>query len=154
MIESLFPLGISPYVVGGIFVGLGIGIPFILTGLVAGVSTVFTSTWSYIHSGKFFQREGFVQTRSWRIALILGLFTGGLVFLLSVAGGVPAVTDIHPVRLFIGGIIIGIGTRMSGGCTSGHGICGIAAFETVSVVATLTFLSVAIVVAHLTAYLF
>lgn len=133
--------------------GLGISIPFIFTGLVAGISTVFTSSWSYFLSGSFFHQEGFVKTRSWRITLALGLVTGGLMYYFFVANQVPVVTELHPLRLFFGGLIIGIGTRMSGGCASGHGICGNASLEKVSLLATLTFLSVAIVVAHLTTYI-
>lgn len=154
MIESLFPLGTEHYLVGGVLVGIGIAIPFLLTGLVAGASTIFTSSWSYFLSGWFFQKEGFVRTRSWRITLALGLITGGFVYYFFVNEGVAVVTEVHPLRLLFGGIIIGIGTRMSGGCASGHGICGNASLEKVSVVATLTFLLTAIVVAYLTRYFF
>ncbi len=65
--------------------------------------------------------------------------------------GSVEVTQIEWWRLLIGGMFVGIGARMSGGCTSGHGICGLAALEKVSLVATVTFLAVAIGVAHLTA---
>ena len=153
MIDVLFPLGLSQYLIGGLLVGVGISIPFILTGLVAGASTIFTASWSYFLPGWFFQREGFVATRSWRITLALGLMTGGSLYYLFVAEGSPTVTDINPVRLLLGGIIVGIGTRMSGGCASGHGICGNASLEKVSLVATITFLVTAIVVAHITSYL-
>lgn len=154
MIENLFPLGIDHYVIGGLLVGVGISIPFILTGLVAGASTIFTSSWSYFLSGWFFQKDGFVRTRSWRITLALGLITGGFLYYFFVNDGAAVVTEIVWQRLLLGGIIIGIGTRMSGGCASGHGICGNAALEKVSLVATITFLVTAIIVANLTAYLF
>lgn len=149
MFESLFPLGISHYIVGGAFVGLGIAIPFILTGLVAGVSTTFTSTWSYLCKGWFFQKENYISSRSWRIALLAGLMTGGFLYHVLVSGQWVVSTEVHAWRLFFGGMLIAIGARMSGGCTSGHAICGNAALEKVSFVATGVFLIVAIVVAHL-----
>lgn len=153
MIESLFPVGITDYALGGLFVGLGFAIPFILTGLVAGVSTTFTSTWSYIHSGWFFQKEHYIRSRGWRIALIAGLVTGGFIYFITVAHGVAATTEVGLLRLFFGGLLIAIGARMSGGCTSGHGICGNAALEKVSFLATGIFLLVAIIVAQVVSLL-
>lgn len=154
MIETLFPLGVSHYLLGGVLVGVGISIPFIFTGLVAGASTVFTSTWSYVHKGAFFQSPGFLSTRHWRLALTLGFMSGGLLYVAWLNGGTAVVTALEPWRLFLGGILIGIGTRMSGGCASGHGICGNAALEKVSFVATGTFLLVAILTANLVKFIF
>lgn len=152
MVESLFPLGIEEYVIGGLFVGLGIAIPFVLTGIVAGVSTTFTALWSYVHPGWFFQKEGYIQTRTWRIALVVGLMSGGFLYYLLMADS-PATTEVSIVRLFVGGILIGVGAKMSGGCTSGHAICGTAALEKVSFIATAVFLVVAIVVAHIVTFI-
>lgn len=154
MIESLFPLGVSQYLIGGALVGVGISIPFILTGLVAGASTVFTSTWSFCLKGSFFQREGFLKTRHWRLALTAGLVTGGFLYVSIINPDWSSVTEIEYWRLLLGGIIIGIGTRMSGGCASGHGVCGNAALEKVSMVATITFLTVAIITAQITSLIF
>ena len=146
MFAELFPLGLNHYILGGFLVGIGIAIPFIFTGTVAGVSTFFTSVWSYVHPGSFFQTEWYRQSRGWRWFLIGGLVSGGVIFMLW--HGVATPTSIEWWRLLLGGVLVGIGTRMGGGCTSGHGICGIASLEKVSVVATVIFLSVAIIVAH------
>jgi len=147
MFETLFPLGISQYAIGGLLVGIGIAIPFIFTGTVAGVSTFFTSTWSYVHKGSFFQSEWYRVSRSWRWFLIGGIVSGGLLY--AFLYGAVAPSQIEWWRLLAGGVLVGIGSRMSGGCTSGHGICGMASMEKVSLVATVTFLLVAILVAHL-----
>ncbi len=149
MLENLFPIGADHYIVGGVLVGLGIAIPFVLTGTVAGVSTFFTAAWSYVCPGSFFQTNWYRISRGWRWFLTAGLISGGALYLLW--SGSVEVTQIEWWRLLIGGMFVGIGARMSGGCTSGHGICGLAALEKVSLVATVTFLAVAIGVAHLTA---
>lgn len=152
MCMELFPLGIEHYIIGGLLVGVGIAIPFIVTGTVAGVSTFFTSVWSYVHPGSFFQTDWYKESRGWRWFLIGGLVSGGIVYFLWQGAATP--TSIEWWRLLLGGMLVGIGTRMSGGCTSGHGICGIASLEKVSVVATAIFLSVAIIVAHLVSIFF
>ena len=152
MIETLFPLGISQYVIGGLFVGAGISSIFILTGRVAGASTVFTSSWSYVLSGSFF--KGMSSTRNWRLALSLGIILGGLGYFFVIADGVATVTTLHPLRLFAGGVLVGIGTRMANGCASGHGICGNASFEKDSLVATVIFLTVGVITALVTSQLF
>ncbi len=151
MIETLFPIGVSHYLVGGALVGVGISIPYILTGLVTGVSTFFTSTWTYVLGGSYFQNPKLLKIRHERVALALGLMSGGLVYLYTLHGGDAFVTDISIYRLFFGGLLVGMGARMSGGCTSGHSICGIASLERVSVVATLTFLFTGIIIATITA---
>ena len=82
-----------------------------------------------------------------------GLMTGGLIYIVFFNNTSPVVTQVESWRLLLGGIIIGIGTRMSGGCASGHGICGNASLEKVSFLATLIFLTVAVVVAHLVTFI-
>ncbi len=152
MLETFFPLGVTNYALGGLLVGIGIAIPFIATGLVVGVSSFYTTAWSYVHKGWFFQTNWYLQSRGWKWFLVGGIISGGLVYLLLY--GPAATTAVPWWQLLAGGILVGIGTRMSGGCTSGHGICGIASLEKVSLVATLTFLTTAIVVALLTSKIF
>tara|TARA_B100000508_G_scaffold36168_2_gene27998 strand:+ start:12072 stop:12539 length:468 start_codon:yes stop_codon:yes gene_type:complete len=154
--ESLFPLGTNHYLLGGLLVGFGIALIYLMTGLVAGVSTTFTSTWSFLpgKENSFFKREKFVTSRSWRLSLVSGLVLGGLVYLLFVNGGEATTTALSPARLFIGGLLVGIGTRMAAGCPSGHGITGNAMLEKSSFVSTITFLVVGIVVALVTQTMF
>lgn len=152
MLETLFPLGISQYVVGGLLVGFGIAIPFIVTGTVAAITTFYTSAWSYVTKAAFFNTDYYLASRSWRWYLVVGLIGGGVMY--AYVNGMAPTTDVSWWRLFFGGIFVGIGARMGKGCTSGHSICGIAALEKVSVFATVVFLITAIAVALLTESLF
>lgn len=152
MYETLFPLGVSHYVLGGLLVGVGISIPFIFTGLVTGVSSFYAAVWSYVQQGWFFRSEWYLKSRSWKWFLMAGLLSGGFVYV--ALGGIASITEIVWWRLLLGGFLVGVGARMSGGCTSGHAICGLASLEKVSLVATAIFLTTAIVVALLTKNLF
>lgn len=152
MFETLFPLGVSQYIWGGLLVGIGTAIPFIFTGLVTGISSFYSAVWSYLHQGWFFQSDWYLKSRGWKWFLVAGLLSGGLVFVLI--NGPTVVTTLPWWRLLLGGFLVGVGARMSGGCTSGHAICGLASLEKVSVVATAIFLTVAIIVALLTEQFF
>ncbi len=63
------------------------------------------------------------------------------------------ITKVQPWRLLVGGFLVGLGTRYSRGCTSGHGVCGLASFNKDSLVAVITFLAVAVITANLVFYL-
>lgn len=154
MFETLFPLGVSHYLLGGLFVGLGIAFVFIMTGKVAGASTIFTSTWSYLLKGSWFHRSEFIETRDWRLLLALGLIMGGALWVILLNSGQNVLTEISWWRILLGGLLVGWGTRLSGGCASGHGICGNASLSKDSLVATLTFLLIGISVALLTSNFF
>lgn len=150
--ETLFPIGVNHYILGGVLVGVGISFIYIMTGLISGVSTTFTSTWSFLLHGEvsFFSREKFIASRWWRLSLVFGLVLGGLAYMFFINNGEATVTTLSLPRLFLGGILVGIGTRMAAGCPSGHGICGNAMLEKSSIVSTITFLAVGIIVALLT----
>jgi hypothetical protein len=148
MLDTAFPLGVQHYLWGGILIGVGVGLIFVLTGAVSGMSTVFTTTWSFFSRGRFFQQERYVASRLWRLVLAAGLILGALLWwlLYGPPGGVQ--TGVAWWQLLAGGFLVGLGARMSNGCTSGHGICGLASLQLPSLLAVLTFLATAIVVAN------
>lgn len=81
----------------------------------------------------------------WRLraALVVGMATGPLVYLLA-TGRMPVIDlPIPNLAVVIGGLIVGIGASYGGGCPSGHGVCGIARFSRRSMVATVTFMATA-----------
>ena len=144
----MFPLGIEPYLMGGILVGIGASFIYITTGLHATQSSFFTTTLSWISKRKHFQRLSNLQERGWRVTLALGLIVGALIHTVFFSGGSFFATTVSLARLVIGGFLVGIGTRLSGGCTSGHGISGLASLSTTSLYAVMTFMGVAILTAN------
>ncbi|WP_306058453.1 YeeE/YedE family protein [Natronococcus wangiae] len=163
-----FPNGISHYAIGGLLVGLETAVIYLGTGIPAGASTFLESTLSYGSSLSRFQQ--YRPSRDWRLVFTLGIVAGAAIYaatfqtaLLSSGlhrsattgelreiGGVTIwLTDVQPWRLFLGGVLIGIGTRLGKGCTSGHGVCGVGSASSASVVGVATFLLIAIGVAQL-----
>jgi uncharacterized membrane protein YedE/YeeE len=148
---TLFPLGWQHYLLGGAFIGVGAGLLFILTGRIGGMSTVFSSTWSFVVNKPFFQQARFTESRNWRLVYALGLILGAFVWWLGFAGGVAETTAVPVWQLLLGGFFVGYGARLGNGCTSGHGICGLGSMQLPSLFAVLTFMATAFLTANLMA---
>lgn len=117
---------------GGMLVGLASALMLAGNGRIAGISGIV---------GGFL--EG-AEGRSWRGTFILGLLLGGLALRVVMPASLPGTAiDSLPV-LIIAGLLVGFGTRLGGGCTSGHGICGISRLSTRSLLATAMFMGSAI----------
>jgi uncharacterized membrane protein YedE/YeeE len=144
-LEALFPNGVQRYVLGGLLVGLGTAAIYVGSGRIAGASTFLESTLSYVSSLPRF--EQFAHSRDWRVVFTLGIVSGGVAYLLVT--GEPFVTEVQWWRLLGGGVLVGVGTRVGKGCTSGHGVCGVGSRSTASLVGVVTFLAVAIGTAQL-----
>jgi hypothetical protein len=155
MIETLnlFPLGWSHYLLGGLSIGAGVALLFILTGLVGGMSSVFSSTWSYVVRRPFFQQERFTSSRQWRLIYAAGLLLGAGIWWWLLGDGEPLRTEVPPWMLLLGGVLVGYGARLGNGCTSGHGICGLGSMQWPSLAAVLTFMATAIVTANVVGWL-
>ncbi|MGM0604995.1 MAG: YeeE/YedE family protein [Halobacteriota archaeon] len=145
-VGELFPNGISRYAIGGFFVGLGVAVIYLGTGIIAGASTSLESTLSYVSSRARFQQ--YRASRDWRVVFALSTVAGAAVYALAFQDGIWT-TDVQLWRLFVGGVLVGIGTRVGKGCTSGHGVCGIGSASRTSIVGVVTFLVVAIGTAQL-----
>lgn len=115
--------------IGGGLIGTAAVLLMAFNGRIAGISG--------IAGGLLLPRAG---DAVWRVAFIAGLVAGPLVYAL-IAGALPQIAFPAPTPLLIlGGLVVGFGTQMGGGCTSGHGVCGISRLSARSLVATVTFM--------------
>ena len=151
LIEALFPLGWQHYLLGGLTIGAGVALLFLFNGWVGGMSSVFSSSWSFVNQKAFFQQARFINTRNWRLVYALGVVLGALVWRFALAGGEAQQTSVPVWQLLIGGFLVGYGARLGNGCTSGHGICGLGALQLPSLGAVLTFMATAFLTANLMA---
>ncbi len=76
VLETPFPRGILPYLVGGLLVGLGAAVIYLATGIIAGASTFLESTLSYVSDVERFNRFKYIQSRGWRVVFTLGIVSG------------------------------------------------------------------------------
>ena len=142
-LAELFPRGILPYLLGGLFIGLGVVAIYLVTGIAAGASTFLESTLSYVSDVPRFNRFKYVQSRGWRLVFTAGIISGAALYGLVLNPGLWT-TDVQWWRLLGGGFLVGVGTRVGKGCTSGHGVCGTGSLSSTSLVNVATFLAVAI----------
>lgn len=145
----MFPLGIVQYVVGGLIIGSAVSIVYILTGTHATQSTFFSTTISYFSKLPYFQNKSYLEQRVWRLYFIAGVIIGALIYTLTISPDGFWITSVPIWKLVVGGLFVGFGVRLSSGCTSGHGISGIASLSLTSLYATLTFLAVGIITANI-----
>lgn len=150
---DLFPTGWAHYLYGGLLIGTGVSLMFVCLGRVVGMSTVFSSTWSFVTQRAFFQQAAWRESRVWRLVCALGLVAGAALWWWWLGPEEAASTHISPLRLALGGLLVGFGTRLANGCTSGHGICGLSSLSRPSLVAVLVFMAVAMVTAQAMAQL-
>lgn len=123
---------------GGALIGLSVTILLIYNGRMAGISGIM--------NGVFNSPKAEMQ---WGILFLAGLILGALLFKIFSPGSVFIRED-YPIGLLAGGgFLVGFGTRMGSGCTSGHGICGIANLSKRSIIATLTFMTSGLVTVYI-----
>ncbi len=129
---------------GGILIGLSAVLLMLSIGRVMGATGVLAGI--FAPSSR--------HDASWRIALVLGMITGPAVYWLF-AGQMPEISvPVSTPMLLIGGFIVGIGVTYGSGCTSGHGVCGMARLSPRSIAATLTFMATTGVTVYLVRHVF
>lgn len=151
-IYSIFPFGWQHYLLGGVLIGSGVALLYIFNGWVGGMSTVFSSSWSYVFNKPFFQQARMTDTRAWRLVYALGVVLGALVWRVWLSDGSAQTTSVPAWQLLVGGFLVGYGARLGDGCTSGHGICGLGSMQLPSLGAVLTFMATAFLTANLMAW--
>ncbi len=138
--EHFTPLSAA---IGGTLIGLSAALLWLTNGRIAGISGIMGSLWS--------PRTGDV---AWRIAFIIGLVASPVLY--AVAGGtIPKITlPASSAVVITAGLLVGFGTRLGGGCTSGHGVCGLARLSRRSLMATALFMTTAIPTSFILRHLF
>lgn len=120
---------ISAALAGGALIGIAASMLILFNGRIAGISGILGGVFS----------PG-TTDRAWRLAFLAGLIVAPLVY--GLAAPLPNV-EVHAEEwmLIIAGLLVGFGTRYGAGCTSGHGVCGIARLSRRSIIATLVFIA-------------
>lgn len=127
---------------GGALIGLSAAILWVANGRIAGISGIVGGL----------AEPGSVDA-PWRLAFLAAFLVAPLLY--EVAYGVPTVVvTAGPVLLVLAGLLVGFGTRLGGGCTSGHGVCGIARLSRRSIVATVLFMTAAAATVFLSRHVF
>lgn len=119
---------------GGALIGLSAALLMLLMGRIAGISGIFGGLLAPAASD-----------RGWRVAFVAGLIAAPLLASFFSGAALPSPTmPASMIVIVIAGLLVGFGSRMGGGCTSGHGVCGIARFSARSLIATAIFMAAAI----------
>ncbi len=158
----------SPFWAGGIVIGLLVPLLYYYFNTALGVSTGYGNLVKIFLPAKNLQwiKTKYTETYSWRVYFIIGIILGGLLSAIlsgnlgittemgrfTAIAGWPAV--LNAVFFFVGGILLGLGARIAGGCTSGHSIHGIANLHISSILATIFFIIGGIITANIVRSLF
>ncbi|MDA0118432.1 YeeE/YedE family protein [Vibrio sp. T11.5] len=124
--------------IGGALLGLSATMLLMINGKVAGISGIVNGLLSPKYNDLL-----------WRLLFVIGMVAGGALSVIVIGVEIPSTESIPTYILIIAGLLVGFGTRLGNGCTSGHGICGVGRFSFRSLVATAIFM----VVAAMTVYI-
>jgi len=123
-------------IIGGAIIGLSASLLLLSTGRIAGISGIL---------GDLLKPKS--GEKHWRVLFIFGLFVTGSLGVVFMPEQIQTPKDHSLVALVAAGLMVGFGTRLSNGCTSGHGICGLSRFSKRSFVAVLTFMATGFITA-------
>lgn len=128
---------------GGALIGLAANLLLVLNGRIAGMSGI---VGGLMGAG--------ANDRSWRLVFVLGMVVGAWLAFALLPSRNQITLDGSTVLLVVAGLLVGYGTRLGNGCTSGHGVCGIARLSPRSMVATLSFMGSGIITVFLMRHVF
>lgn len=118
-----------PPLIGGVMIGLSASFLLLFEGRIFGISGIL--------AGVLEPKAG---EMSWRVSVLLGLVVAGIVLALFYPSSLAFPAFDGVARYLVAGLLVGFGTQLGSGCTSGHGVCGISRFSLRSIVATITFI--------------
>ncbi len=126
--------------IGGLMIGLSASILMLSRGKIAGISGIVASIMQ--------RNNGTKNQHLWRVLFIAGLLVSSTVYSAFATLPIPEISASYFI-LIIAGLLVGFGTRMGSGCTSGHGICGLSRLSLRSLVATISFMLTGFLVCYL-----
>lgn len=126
---------------GGAIIGLATVLMMHLSGRVTGISGIVNGIFKYV-AGDW----------AWRLTFLVGLFSGGLIMKLQRPESFVDTSGSSLPMVIAAGLLVGFGTIMGSGCTSGHGVCGISRLSKRSIVATLVFIATGVITVTLKNY--
>ncbi len=125
--------------IGGLLIGLAAALLLLLNGHLSGISGIV--------GGMLAPKSSEV---GWRLVFVAGLLLGAFIYMLATGGAIPVRVQASVPVIVAAGLLVGFGTRLGSGCTSGHGLCGIARLSRRSIVASAVFFGVAMLTVFLT----
>ena len=134
--ENFTPVSV---LIGGLLIGLAAALLLLLNGRLSGMSGIV--------GGMLAPKSSEV---GWRLVFVAGLLLGAFIYMLATGGAIPVRVQASVPVLVAAGLLVGFGTRLGSGCTSGHGLCGIARLSSRSIVASAVFFGVAMLTVLLT----
>ncbi|MFT7279357.1 MAG: putative membrane protein YedE/YeeE [Gammaproteobacteria bacterium] len=135
MITEFTPVSAA---IGGALIGIACTLLLVLYGKIAGISGIVKSVFAKANSDS-----------RWQLYFILGLLLAGVAVRVFAPSLLEGELQLPPWLIVVAGLLVGAGTTLANGCTSGHGVCGMSRFSTRSWVATCTFMLVAFITANL-----
>jgi hypothetical protein len=136
MPDLTFATAFTPWqsLAGGMLIGLAAVLLMLVSGRIFGATGVLSGAMTGVLN------PGASKDGGWRIALLAGMVSGPLA-VLALTGQMPEITvPVSMPMLLVGGVLVGVGVTFGSGCTSGHGVCGMARLSGRSIAATLTFM--------------
>lgn len=128
--------------VGGALIAISLAIMLIGTGRIAGLSGIFAGL-----------LRGATGDWAWRAWFVAGMLAVGVAFRIARPETFDHAARVPLWAVAVSGVLVGLGTRVSNGCTSGHGLCGMSRLSKRSIIATFTFMAVGVATATLVGHL-
>lgn len=127
-------------IIGGVLIGMAASLLALFNGRIAGISGIVSQLLHWKSAPK--------DHLPWRVLFLIGLVSSGWIYQLFFK--LPVITtSISITTLMIAGLLVGVGTRLGSGCTSGHGVCGLGRLSTRSLIATMSFMTAGFVATYL-----